>query len=95
MVSYAFSNAFKLSLSYYEIIPLKIVNKTQLEHGRVIILSPSIKQFLIMNKIFLNWTPIIYTVQIENTKTGKSESILSFALTSLPDTYAKYMIKAI
>ena len=32
---------------------------------------------------------------IENTKTGKSESILSFALTSLPDTYAKYMIKAI
>ena len=38
-VSYVFNKNFKLSLSYYEIIPLKIVSETQLEHGRVIILS--------------------------------------------------------
>lgn len=95
-VSFAFSNAFKLSLSYYEIIPLKIVNKTQLEHGRVIILSPSIKQFLIMNKIFLNWIPIIYTVQIEDTKTGIfSAQTINIGVKNFPFSISTVMNKPI
>ena len=68
--SYIISKNFKLSVSYFEIIPLKIVNKNQLESGRVIIFTPSIKSITLINRIYLRWAPIIYTVQIEDTKTG-------------------------
>ena len=95
-VSYAFSKSFKLSLSYFEIIPLKIVNKSQLEHGRVIILSPLFKRLLITNKIYLSWTPIIYTVQIENNKTGLfSAQTINIGIKNFPFSISSVMNKPI
>jgi len=95
-ISYSISENLRLSLSYYEIIPLKIVNKDQLESGRVVILSTSIKQILIMNKIYLNWAPIIYTVQIEDTKTGLfSAQTINVGLINTPFSISSVMNKPI
>ena len=94
--SYAISESFKLSISYFEIIPLKIVNKDQLKSGRVLILSPSIKQFLIMDKIYFNWVPIIYTIQIEDTKTGLfSAQTLNIGIINSPFSISTVMNKPI
>lgn len=68
--SYVFNQSFVLSLSYYEETPLKIVNKNQIKSNRIIILAASMRQILITDKIYLSWIPIIYTIQIEDTKTG-------------------------
>ncbi|MAJ32087.1 MAG: hypothetical protein CMC18_05450 [Flavobacteriaceae bacterium] len=69
-ISYSLSSNLKLTLSYYEILPIKIVNKMQIESGRIIILSSAMKPLSISNKIYLNWSPLIYAVQLENSKTG-------------------------
>ena len=92
--SYVFSKNFKLSLSYYEIIPLKIVNKNQLEHGRVFILSPLFNNLQITSKLYLRWTPILYTVQIENSKTGLfSAQTINIGLKNFPFSVSSVMNK--
>ena len=65
---YFFNKNFGLNLSYFEIIPLKLVNTNQIESGRVIILSPLIKYFIIKNSVYLKWEPLLYALQIEDTE---------------------------
>ena len=92
--SYTVSKNFKLSLSYYEIIPLKIVNKIQLEHGRVFILSPIFNSIQLTSKLYLRLAPILYTVQIENNKTGLfSAQTINIGLKNFPFSISSVMNK--
>ena len=49
-----------------------------------------------MNKIYLNWAPIIYTVQIEDTKTGLfSAQTINVGLINTPFSISSVMNKPI
>lgn len=92
--SYAFNQSFTLSLSYYEERPLKLVNKAQIESNRVVILAASIKQILITDEIYLSWVPIIYSVQIEDTKAGFfSAQTINIGLLNFPLSISSVMNK--
>ncbi|MBF11382.1 MAG: hypothetical protein CMC63_04095 [Flavobacteriaceae bacterium] len=95
-VSYLFGKNFGINLSYFEIIPLKIVNTNQLESGRVIILSPMIKPLTIKNKIYIRWEPLLYSVQIEDTRTGLfSAQTLNLGIVNFPFSISSVMNKPI
>jgi len=95
-ISYFFSKNFGLNLSYFEIIPLKLVNANQIESGRVIILSPLIKSFLIKNSVYIKWDPLLYTVQIEDTETGFfSAQTINFGIVNFPFSISTVMNKPI
>jgi len=92
--SYVFNQSFTLSLSYYEERPLKIVNKAQIESNRVVILAASIRQILITDEIYLSWAPIIYSVQIEDTKAGIfSAQTINIGLLNSPFSISSVMNK--
>ena len=92
--SYVFNQSFTLSLSYYEERPLKIVNKAQIESNRVVILAASIRQILITDKIYLSWSPIVYSVQIEDTKAGIfSAQTINIGLLNFPFSISSVMNK--
>ena len=92
--SYVFNERFTIFLSYYEEIPLKIVNKTQIESNRVVILAASIRQILITDEIYLRWEPIIYTVKIEDTKAGIfSAQTINIGLLNFPFSISSVMNK--
>ena len=92
--SYVFNERFTIFLSYYEEIPLKIVNKIQIESNRVLILAASIRQILITDEIYLRWEPIIYTVKIEDTKAGIfSAQTINIGLLNSPFSISSVMNK--
>tara|TARA_A100001011_G_scaffold365878_1_gene417950 strand:- start:365 stop:1114 length:750 start_codon:yes stop_codon:yes gene_type:complete len=92
--SYVFNQSFTLSLSYYEERPLKTVNKAQIESNRVVILAASIRQILITDEIYLSWAPIIYSVQIEDTKAGIfSAQTINIGLLNSPFSISSVMNK--
>lgn len=94
--SYVFNQSFTLSLSYYEERPLKIVNKAQIESNRVVILAASIRQILITDKIYLSWAPIVYSVQIEDTKAGIfSAQTINIGLLNFPFSISSVMNKSL
>jgi hypothetical protein len=94
--SYVFNQSFTLSLSYYEERPLKIVNKAQIESNRVVILAASIRQILITDKIYMSWAPIVYSVQIEDTKAGIfSAQTINIGLLNFPFSISSVMNKSL
>ena len=95
-ISFIFNKYFSLNLSYYEIIPLKIVNKTQIESGRIFILSPVLKELIIKKKFFLKWEPMVYSVQLEKTRTGIfSAQTINIGLLNFPISLSSVMNKPI
>ena len=95
-ISYFFNKNFGLNLSYFEIIPLKLVNTNQIESGRVIILSPLIKYFIIKNSVYLKWEPLLYALQIEDTEIGFfSAQTINFGILNFPFSISTVMNKPI
>ena len=95
-ISYFFNKNFGLNLSYFEIIPLKLVNANQIESGRVIILSPLIKSFMIKKSVYIRWEPLLYALQIEDTETGLfSAQTINFGIINFPFSISTVMNKPI
>ena len=95
-ITFLLNKKISLKVSYYQGFPLKRVNTDMYDKVRMFFLSPILSGFNLNNKLILNWSPQIYSIELDNDPTGFfAAQTISLTHKSFPFSVSSVMNKPI